>query len=204
MLSYVCFLHLLADISSSRAPNNLSQPIGPILLENFCSPQMLHRLISDFDSFVYPLSPLVHRPTCSALLESGAYNSDPVFFRRCLALSAITVASIPSNESEYCGGVYMNIQAMVDRACDLILLSRVATEPTWQDNPTPDILIDSTLLVMAAHYTGRPNRGWSYLNEAIVSIRHLELHHAEGYSTLSQIESELCKRAFWSIYILQV
>lgn len=179
-------------------------PLSPIQVEHLCSLEMLHRFIADFDDFVYPLFPLVHRPTCHSLLENGTYNTDPAFLRWCFSLSALTVASVPNKESEYCAGRYPSARSLVDRACDLVLLSRVATEPAWQDNPTPGMLVESTLLSMACHYTGRQRRGWSFGNEACVALRDLRLHTAEGLLKLSAIDAELCKRAFWVLHMTQM
>jgi hypothetical protein len=165
---------------------------------------MLHRLVGMFDDYVYPLFPLVHQPSIHEMLETGAYNDNPAFLRRCLALCAITVASAPNREKQVCTGHYSTYQAFVSRACDLVVMSRMATDPTWDDEPSFESAIDSTLLSMACHYADRNKRGWVFANEAILIIRDLQLHKPEGLSRLTPADSERCKRMFWVLHKMQM
>lgn len=165
---------------------------------------MLHRLINDFDDFVFPLFPLVDPDSCHELLNSGAYNTDPAFLCRCMALCAITVASAPNKESEYCISRYATYQSFVNRACDLITMSRLATQNDWEDSPCFETAIDTILLSLAAHYSGRTRRGWALMNEGMLIMRDLQLHRAEGLSKLSSADAERCRRAFWILYLTQM
>jgi hypothetical protein len=67
-----------------------------------------------------------------------------------------------------------------------------------------DSMLVSIVLTMASHYAGRPNQGWGFASEAIQFFRALELYRREGYERLSGLERELCKRAFWVLYIIQM
>jgi hypothetical protein len=163
----------------------------------------MHRIIADFSTFIYPLFPLVHLPSLRTALEAEAYRTDAAFLRRCFALSAITVACMPSNMSEYGGRLYDNVQSMVDRASALVTMSRVAEDPAWQDKPSIDSMIDSMFLCIGMHYSGRPNTGWSFCNEAMVSCSSLQMHKKETHSRLNRLDSEWCKRAFWVLYSFQ-
>lgn len=165
---------------------------------------MLHCLVGMFDDYVYPLFPLVHQPSVHEMLDAGAYNSDPAFLRRCLAICAITVASAPNREKQVCTGHYTTYQSFVNRACDLVVMSRMATEPAWDDEPSFETAIDSALLSMAAHFAGRTRRGWTFANEAMLIMRDLQLHIPEGLSRLSSADAERCKRMFWILHSAQM
>ncbi|PVI06081.1 hypothetical protein DM02DRAFT_610044 [Periconia macrospinosa] len=178
-------------------------PIGDLALEHLCSRATFLSIIEDYLQLVYPVLPLVHRPTFHASVQNNAYASDPAFFRLCLAICAVTVASLPRKFHEY-GRDYAHAGAFVDRACHMVLLSRISSEPEWQDKPTIGTIIISILLTMASHYAGRPNQGWAYASEAIQFFRALELYRREGYKDMSVLDREMCKRAFWLLLIIQI
>ncbi|KAH7389277.1 hypothetical protein DE146DRAFT_758589 [Phaeosphaeria sp. MPI-PUGE-AT-0046c] len=182
---------------STLIPSHLS-------IEHFCDAVIFRAILDDFLDLVYPLIPLVHRPTFRNLVDDKAYTKDPGFLRLCLAVCAVTVASIPRKFGEYGLDRYTNIGAMVDRACHLVLLSRISTEPEWQNRPAMSTMVVSILLTMASHYAGRANQGWSYASEAIQYFRALELYRKEAYASLSLLDGEICKRAFWLLYIIQI
>ena len=178
-------------------PENLS-------IEHLCDAAVFRAILGDYLDLVYPLIPLVHRPSFCALVDANVYTKDPAFFRLCLAVCAVTVASIPRKFDEYGLGRYPNVGVMVDRACHLVLLSRISSEPEWQNRPAMSTMIVSILLTMASHYAGRANQGWGYASEAIQFFRALELYRKEAYRELTLLDGEMCKRAFWVLYIIQI
>ncbi|KAF2648085.1 hypothetical protein K491DRAFT_684989 [Lophiostoma macrostomum CBS 122681] len=189
---------------AKRHVATLTLPVGNLAIEHLCARHVFLGIIHDYLEMVYPVLPLIHRPTFRALIGSSAYDSDPKFFRLCIALCAATVASIPRKFKTYSGGRYNDVGDFVDRACHLVLLSRVATESAWQNRPSMHSMVVSIFLAMAAHYSGRPNQGWGYASEAIHFFRALELFRKEGYEGLTVLEQELCKRSFWVLYIIQI
>ena len=182
----------------------LTLPVGDLAIEHLCTREVFQSIVNDYLELVYPVLPLIHRPTFRALVSSSAYTSDPKFFRLCVALCAATVASIPRKFETYNDGRYNDVGELVDRACHLVLLSRVATESAWQNRPSMHSMVVSIFLTMASHYSGRPNQGWGYASEAIQFFRALDLFRKEGYEGLTVLEQELCKRSFWVLYIIQM
>lgn len=181
--------------------------MGDLSLAHFCDPWVLRRIVRNYLDLVYPLLPLVHRRTFCAQFEASIADvteHDPAFFRLCLALCAVTVASLPKNFNEYSRGRYAAIGAMVDRACHLVLLSRISTESLWQEHPDTSTAIVSVLLAIASMYAGRANQGWAYAIEAIHLFRTLGLYRPEGYEHLPPLEREFCKRTFWLLYFMQI
>jgi hypothetical protein len=171
----------------------LNTAVGGLSVEHLCSSAIFHTIINDFLDLVYPVLPLVHRPNFRSRIQQNAYISDAAFLRLCLALCAVTVASIPRKFAEYGAGRYVDVGAMVDRACHVVLLSRISSEPDWQNRPGIDSMTVSILLAMSSHYAGRAIQGWGYASEAIQIFRALELYREEGYANLSVIDGELCK-----------
>lgn len=173
-------------------------------IEQLCTTTVLHQLADDYDDFVYPLIPLIDRESFRKKLDAGVYNTEPAFLRQCFSLCAVTVASAPNKEQEYCTGSYKTYQSFVSRACELALMSRLAAVPDWQDNPSPGLAVETVLLSLAAHYAGQERRGWALCNEGIVLLRDLQLHREEGLARLSALDRELCKRAFWVLHSIQM
>jgi hypothetical protein len=162
-------------------------------------------ILDDFLLRVYPVLPLVHVPSFTTSLRQRAFETDPVFFRLCISLCAVTVASIPRNVAGFYGSSwYTDAGQMVERASHMVLLSRLATSPTWQNEATVDSMIVSVILAMASHYAGKPNAGWAYASEAVQFFRELELYKQDAYNAFNPIERELCKRSFWLLLIIQM
>ncbi|OAG11399.1 uncharacterized protein CC84DRAFT_1253872 [Paraphaeosphaeria sporulosa] len=190
-----------------RPFNTFAVPVGELSLALFCDPSVLRHIVRDYLDLVYPLLPLVHRGTFSTQFETNTIDAaehEPAFFRLCLALCAVTVASLPKKFNEYSRGRYADIGAMVDRACHLVLLSRISTESLWQEHPATSTVIVSVLLATASLYAGRANQGWGYAIEAIHFFRALGLYRPEVYEHLPPLEREFCKRTFWLLYIMQI
>lgn len=184
--------------------SGLNLPVGELLVEHLCPRDVFLAIIDDYLDLVWPLLPLVHRPSFASSLSTHSYATDPASFRLCITLCAVTVASIPRKFEQYGGSRYSDVAAMVDRACHLVLLSRVQSAPDWQNQPAMGNMLVSIMLSMASHYAGRHNQGWGYASEAIQFFQALELYRKEGYEKLTILEGQLCKRAFWLLYIIQM
>lgn len=193
----------LCGVSRSIS-NSAGLPIGELLIEHLCTREIFLAILEDYTELVWPLLPLVHLPRLAQVLSSREYATNPASFRLCITLCAVTVASIPRKFEEYGDSRYSDVAEMVDRACHLVLLSRVQSAPDWQNRPSMGNMIVSILLSMASHYAGRHNQGWGYASEAIQFFQALELFRKKGYEMLSVLDGQLCKRAFWVLYIIQM
>ncbi|EEY15252.1 predicted protein [Verticillium alfalfae VaMs.102] len=186
-------------------PHRLQQlPVGHVSITDFVPEYTLKIIIDDFFDRVYPVLPIVHVATYQAAFCARRYETDPVFLRLTISLCAATVASIPRRITVYGSSLYADVGQMVDRASQLILLSRLGSEPMWQDQPTMDTMLVSLALTIAALYAGRTASGWSYAGEAILYFRALELYKKASYLRFTPIEAEMCKRAFWLLFIFQM
>lgn len=179
-------------------------PAVVIGVTHFVPEPIFHAIIEDYILRVYPVLPLIHVPTFKTLLETRAFETDPGFLRLCISLCAVTVASIPRNLARYGLTWYADAAELVDKASHLVLLSRIATTPEWQNNATVESMIVSIVLSLASHYAAKPNAGWAYASEAVLFFRELELFKRGAYNGLSPVDTELCKRAFWILFIIQM
>ncbi|KAI8649547.1 Zn(2)-C6 fungal-type domain-containing protein [Fusarium keratoplasticum] len=185
-------------------PLPLPLPIGPIGIAHFLPEPVFLTVIDDFLSRVYPLVPFIHLPRFKAQLASRDLETDPAFFRLCVALCAITVASLPRNLSSYGIVGYHNAAQVVERASHLITCSYMATLPSWQDKPSFERLRVTILTAVAFLYAGRNHAGYVWLNEAVPCCRDLELYKRDAYRGLDIVDIELRKRVFWLLFIAQV
>ncbi|PVH84989.1 hypothetical protein DL98DRAFT_62467 [Cadophora sp. DSE1049] len=195
-------------------PNNLpstpslhDQPLPlhtQVAIEHFCPIHIFHAIIEDFLQNLYPIAPLIHVPAFSSQVQECLYQTDSNFLRLCLSLCAMTIASLPRKASIYRFEHYASTKDMVSRAFQLVTLSRLATAPDWADTPSVNNLLCSLFLGMASHYTQCPRRGWTLINESIHCCRSLGLYHQAGYRDMSNVQIEICKRAFWMLYIVQI
>lgn len=179
-------------------------PIGPLSVAHFAPEPAFFAILDDFVRRVYPVLPLIHIPSFTANLSHRAFETDPAFFRLCISLCAVTVASIPRKILSYGVTGYKDARELVNRASHLVLMSRITTTPEWQDRATVDSMVVSVVLAMASHYAGKPNAGWAYASEAVHFFRELKLYREEAYQGFNAIEGELCKRSFWLLFIIQI
>lgn len=182
----------------------LPLPLGQVSVEHLVREHTFLEIIQDFQDRIYPSLPLVYLPDLRHALDKRLYLTDAACLRLCFALCAVTVASIPRKFSQYSQGAYMDLTEMVGRACHLVLLSRLATNVTWQNTPTHASMVVSALLAMALLYAGSASAGWIHASESIYSFRSLRLYKKESYVGLDSAAAEICKRAFWTLYIIQM
>ena len=143
-------------------------------------------------------------PSFTAAFAARRYETDPAFMRLCIALCAATIASIPRRISVYGSPWYRDVGEMIDKAVQLIQLSRLTSEPAWPQRPTMDTMIVSLVMSIATHYSGRTPIGGTFAAEAVSYFRTLELYKKSAYAGMSRMDTELCKRSFWILFFMQV
>ncbi|RDW95118.1 hypothetical protein BP5796_00881 [Coleophoma crateriformis] len=195
------------DASNNKSPlhvQNVVQAGVDLRIELLCPAETFQTIVYDFLDCMYPIAPVLHQPSFRKRLAAKEYEIDPIFFRLCISVCAFTVASLPRRISLYGFGFYHKFADMVNRACHMVMASRLATSPDWAERPTSDDMICSLLLGTASHYAQYPRRGWVLLNESIHCCRTLDLYIPKGYEGLSIVDREVNKRAFWMLFIVQI
>ncbi|KXJ94170.1 hypothetical protein Micbo1qcDRAFT_231719 [Microdochium bolleyi] len=189
--------------SASRA-SPLPLPLGAISVEHLVPEPLFLKILQDFQDRIYPSLPLVHLPYLRHAVSQRLYQTDGAFQRLCFALCAVTVASVPRKFGQYSQGAYADIAEMVDKACQLVLLSRLSSVASWQNKAIHDYMVVPALLAIATLYAGLNSAAWTYASEAIQFLRTLRLYRKESYAALDPVTAEICKRAFWTLYIIQI
>ncbi|KAM5368725.1 hypothetical protein ACJZ2D_009391 [Fusarium nematophilum] len=185
-------------------PEPLPLPLGVVGVAHLLPEPVFQAVINDFLFRVYPLVPFIHMPRFKAQLAARNFETDPAFFRLCVALCAITVASLPRNLAMYGSTGYRDAIGMVDRASQLITCSYMTTMPSWQDEPSAERLNISILEAVAFLYVGRIKTGYLHMGDAIQCCRDLGLCRSDTYQGLDPVGVELRKRLFWLLFISQV
>jgi len=175
-----------------------------VTLEHLCPQEIFDMILEDYLELIYPITPIVHRPSFRQLVVDRQYETDPALLRLCLSLCAMTISSMHRKIEIYGFGFYASPREMVNRAYQLVMASRLVTVPQWANEPSIDTLLCSLLLGMASHYTESPSQGWVLLNESMHCSRSLGLFQKEAYESRNVINTEICKRAFWMLYIIQM
>lgn len=162
-------------------------------------------IFSDFLELVYPVVPLVHIPTIKEQVARHEFASKQPLLRQCIAIAAVTVASLPRKLGWYTRNTtYNSVSSVVMRAIHLVQMSRVMDEPMYVSCPNTEHLTTSMMICLAAHYATEINQGWAFANEVSLFSRCMGLAERRGYDGVSIIETELRKRAFWCGYIIQM
>lgn len=190
--------------STGPRPSFPPSPFPQPLITHLVPEPVFHTILSDFFTRIYPLVPLVHRPTFTHKLALSAYDSDPPFYRLCISLCAVTVASLPRNFASYAGTLYRDTGDLFDRASNLIWLSRAGSAPSWQNEPSVEQMVESVILGVAGFYCDRAGAGWRYAGEAVQCFREMGLYARGAYRGLDAVRGELCKRVFWFLLMVHV
>ncbi|KAF5009700.1 hypothetical protein FDECE_4109 [Fusarium decemcellulare] len=179
-----------------------SSLVAPLTVEHLCSNEAFEALISDYLEHLYPLYPLVHRPRFRADFQNKRYLSDPSFYRLCISLSALTVCCLPQNLRNQGFDPEETVAGMVDKANRLVVLGKMSQNLAISVQPDMNDMLCSHILGLAFHCSGRTYYGWAHASEAVLCMRKLALFRRESHSDLDKIDSEICKRAFWMIFIV--
>ena len=184
-----------AQCSPKGLPSSL---VASLTIEHFCSNEAFELLISDYLDHIYPL----YRPLFRTEFQNKRYRSDPFFYRLCIAISALVIAWSPRNFQSYGFDPGETVRSMVERAHYLVTLSKTSQNLHDGIQPNPDDMICSYILSVALHGSGSTHYGWVHASEAVLCIRRLRLCERESHNDLGFVKSEMCKRAFWMMFII--
>ncbi|RKK30262.1 hypothetical protein BFJ66_g10307 [Fusarium oxysporum f. sp. cepae] len=173
-----------------------------LTIEHFCSNEIFELLISDYLQHIYPLHPIIHRPRFRVDFQNKCYQSDPFFYRLCISLSALAISWSPRNFQSYGFHPDETISSMVERAHYLVALSKTSQRLHTGIQPDAQDMVCSYILSVALHGSGRTHYGWVHASEAVLCMRKLSLFRRESHCDFDNISSEICKRAFWLIFIV--
>ncbi|TDZ53078.1 hypothetical protein CTRI78_v007188 [Colletotrichum trifolii] len=159
--------------------------------------------MADYLDLIYPLVPVVHRPSFRHDLANNRDLTDPDFFALLMSLVALTIGLLPSRFSVYrsvdpeAGIRFDTRTAMINCCADMCTRQRDAS---YWDQISLRKWVVSYVLSVACFQTGQVNRSRMFDVEWLQLSRLLGLHRISEYEGLNCIETQLRKRAFWLLF----
>lgn len=166
-----------------------------------CSRELIRRIMSDYLELLYPVVPVIHRPSFKEDLdrERDSHNSD--FFLLLLGICALTLGIGASRFDQYRiidpTLSFQSPVAMINHCYDLFICHR---EATYYDEINHSKFAVAYCFVTAFFQSGQHNRSRMLEIEAMQLARLLQLHRPSTYQCLDLIEAQLRRKAFWLIF----
>ncbi|KAH9209409.1 beta-glucosidase [Leptodontidium sp. 2 PMI_412] len=174
---------------------------GTFPTDSLCSRPLLNRIMSDYLDHLYPLIPIVHRPTFRADLEKGKDLYDNDFLALMLSISAATVGTIPRKFNEYRNAPnplrFKTRTEMINHCYDMTLGLRGSD---YFDEINFNKWASSYFMQIAFFQIGQHNRQRMVEVEAMQLARLLDLHQISSYDGLDCIQTQLRKKGFWLMF----
>lgn len=162
--------------------------------------------MDDYLTYVYPLIPVVHRPTFLVQLEENHDTYDNDFLGLLVAICAVVIGLLPSRFNRYhnvgCGSLLSRSRVEIVNSCQAFL--DTLRGPDYYDNVSFNKWAVSYLMLVALFQVGKHNRARMVEVESLQLGRLLNFHHIEEYRDLNCIETQLRKKGFWLTFYAYV
>ncbi|KAF5534802.1 beta-glucosidase [Fusarium napiforme] len=162
---------------------------------------LIHFILNDYLVHVYPLIPVIHRPSFKIDLERNNDLHDESFLILIVSLCALTVSILPSRlqiYQDFSSPLPFRTRTEMVNHCHKFCQS--FRDASYFDTVSHDNWASSFLLGIAFHQAGNTNQ-WRMLEvEAMQLLRLLEVHRVLSYAGLDAIEIQLRKKAFWLMF----
>ncbi|ORY58867.1 uncharacterized protein BCR38DRAFT_70978 [Pseudomassariella vexata] len=185
--------------STSSTFELATKPVYPT--DALCSRRLFKRILRDYIRFIYPLIPVVHRPSFRNDLDQDRDLHDDVFLGLAFALCAVVVGIMPSRfDSYHTHNPPLRFTSRLEtiNCCyDLLMGLR---GPTYFDEINYQKFAVAYLMSIAFFQLGEQNRSRMMEVEAMQLGRLLHLHKKSEYEGLNCIEKQLRKKGFWLLF----
>jgi hypothetical protein len=166
-----------------------------------CPRDLMRLILNDYLVYVYPLVPVVHRPSFEADLRRDRDLQDEEFLILLICLCATTVGLLRSQfrkYQEYSSPLpFLTRTEMANHCYKLVQGFR---DVVYFDTVSHQKWASSFLLGIAMNQTDNTNL-WRMLEiEAMQLARMLEVQRVASYQGLDAIEVQLRKKAFWLMF----
>lgn len=169
--------------------------------DTLCPRALLLEMLQDYLMYLYPLIPVVHRPSFRRDLLQCRDAQDDVFLGFVLALCAAVMGILPSKfdhyRSLYSSLPYTSRVEMINRCYDMIMALR---SPTYFDQINFQKFAIAYLLNITFFQLGEQNRSRMLECEGMQLGRLLNLHKTTEDDGLNCIETQLRKKGFWLLF----
>lgn len=157
-------------------------------------------MVDDYLMYIYPLIPVVHRPSFCFALNEDRDKDDDDFLGLLVALCAIVVALLPSKYESYRRldlSMTVSRAEVVERCQGFLTASR---KPDFFEKIGFSKWAASYLMAIAFFQVGKPNHARMIEIESMQFGRLLDFHRIEKYQELDCIEKQLRKKGFWLLF----
>lgn len=166
-----------------------------------CSSDLLVVIVDDYLRYIYPLIPIVHRPTFIRDVQNNRQSTDKDFSRLLVAMAAAIVALLPSRFHTYKSHSHAlrfhTRKEMLDYCYQLLVSHR---ELEFYDTINYRKWASSYLIGIALFQIGDINRYRMLDVESMQLGRLLHFHKISEYEGLNLIETQLRKKGFWLLF----
>lgn len=198
-----------SESSRPQTPGSDPVPVFRLSIDLLCSRPVFNQLVKTFLDKLYPITPIVHRPSFAKDLDAGRETGDPAWFLMVISICAYTLAAIPRVFSEIQSLdpdlPYRNGKQMFMQCYDII---NAGKRIYWisSNSVSTNHFIATYLMAISEHLIqGDHVRASVALQESIGMIKALKGHlWPAGYERLDNIEKEILKRCLWKAYISSV
>lgn len=158
-------------------------------------------ILNDYVTYIYPLIPVIHRPSFETDLDGNRDLHDDDFLTLIVSLCAVTVGLLPSRLQtyrEFSSPLPFHTRSEMANCC--YKLNQSFRDTTYFDTVSHQKWASSFLLGVTFHQTGNNNLWRMFEVESMQLLRLLEVQHISSYAGLDAIEVQLRKKAFWLMF----
>lgn len=178
-----------------------ASPSAGYATDGLCSRVLITKILQDYLTYLYPLIPVVHRPSFRHDLLQDRDTRDDVFLGLILALCATVLGVMPSRFEGYRVVDpllrYRSRAEMINRCYDMAMALR---GPTYFDEINFQKFAIAYLLNITFFQLGEQNRSRMLECEGMQLGRLLNLHKISADDSLNCIEIQLRKKGFWLLF----
>lgn len=165
--------------------------------DEFFPSELMSSIIDDFFIYVYPIIPMVHRPTFLKNFRENRHTRDANFFALVLAVCASTIAHHSERLLVYqTAPTPLRIQTSLEVVEYCHTQSVQSRSPRYFDEVSYNKWAIAYLFYTSFYQVGNINKSRILEMEAVLFARLLELHRISAYAGLNCIETQLRKKAF--------
>lgn len=158
-------------------------------------------MLDDFVTRLYPLIPVIHRPTFRRSIATSQDNGDPDLLGLVIGMCSAVVGAMPSRFAAYRNHdppfPFESRKAFIDHA---YTVSQTLRGPDYFDQISYQKFATSYLFDIAFFQIGNANRARMVEVECLQLGRMLNLHRITEYRGLNYIETQLRKKGFWLLF----
>ena len=189
------------------AHQGMSSPVPAYPTDGLCARPLVRLIIDDYLRLVYPLVPVVHRPSFQQAFAQDRDVDSAVFLSLLLAMCSLTVGLLPSRWPVYRAwqpGPALRFEGREEMMNYCYATVFRLRGPRYFDEINFEKFAVSYLLSVTFVQIGDQNRARMLEVEAMQLGRLLQLHKIREYEGLSCVEAQLRKKGFWLMYYAHV